>query len=112
MAARVDADIVFVGTHGRTGVKRALLGSVAERVVRGASCPVLVIRDKDYHLTLAPEIEPACPDCLAKQKATHGKTLWCDRQQRVAPEGALALRARRGLRSGLDVGQTGVNEGK
>jgi nucleotide-binding universal stress UspA family protein len=37
-------DLVVVGTHGRTGIKHALLGSVAERVVRHAPCPVLVVR--------------------------------------------------------------------
>lgn len=38
------ADLVVVGTHGRTGFKRALLGSVAETVLRHASCPVLLVR--------------------------------------------------------------------
>lgn len=38
-------DLVVIGTHGRTGIKRVLLGSVAEQVVRHASCPVLVVRD-------------------------------------------------------------------
>jgi universal stress protein A len=37
-------DLVVMGTHGRTGLRHALLGSVAERVVRHASCPVLVVR--------------------------------------------------------------------
>jgi nucleotide-binding universal stress UspA family protein len=37
-------DLVVVGTHGRTGIRRAILGSVAERVVRHASCNVLVAR--------------------------------------------------------------------
>jgi nucleotide-binding universal stress UspA family protein len=37
-------DLVVTATHGRTGLKRVLLGSVAERVVREAGCPVLVIR--------------------------------------------------------------------
>jgi nucleotide-binding universal stress UspA family protein len=37
-------DLVVVGTAGRTGMKHMLLGSVAERVVREAPCPVLVIR--------------------------------------------------------------------
>ncbi len=37
-------DLVVVGTHGRTGIKFALLGSVAEAVVRHASCSVLVVR--------------------------------------------------------------------
>ena len=37
-------DLVVVGTHGRTGLRRLMLGSVAERVVREAPCPVLVVR--------------------------------------------------------------------
>lgn len=45
-AARLDADVVLVGTHGRTGVARALRGSVAETVVRTASCTVRVVRRK------------------------------------------------------------------
>jgi nucleotide-binding universal stress UspA family protein len=42
-AARQAIDLIVIGTHGRTGVTRVLLGSVAERVVRGAHCPVLVV---------------------------------------------------------------------
>jgi nucleotide-binding universal stress UspA family protein len=37
------ADLIVVGTHGRGGLSRAVLGSVADKVVRGASCPVLVV---------------------------------------------------------------------
>ncbi len=37
-------DLLIVGTHGRTGIKHFVLGSVAERVVREADCPVLVVR--------------------------------------------------------------------
>jgi universal stress protein A len=37
-------DLVVIGTHGRTGLSRVLLGSVAETVVRHAPCPVLVVR--------------------------------------------------------------------
>ena len=44
LAKRTRADLVVMGTHGRTGLKRALIGSVAERVVRHARCPVLVVR--------------------------------------------------------------------
>jgi nucleotide-binding universal stress UspA family protein len=40
-------DVVVVGTHGREGLTRLLLGSVAERVVREAPCPVLVIPRRD-----------------------------------------------------------------
>lgn len=38
------ADLVVMGTHGRTGIRRALFGSVAEYVVRNASCPVLTMK--------------------------------------------------------------------
>ena len=38
-----DADLVAMGTHGRSGVERVLLGSVAERVLRTATRPVLVV---------------------------------------------------------------------
>ncbi len=40
-----DVDLIVVGSHGRRGIPRALLGSVAEKVVRTAPCPVLVVRD-------------------------------------------------------------------
>jgi nucleotide-binding universal stress UspA family protein len=39
-------DLIVMGSHGRTGIKRALLGSVAEKVVRHARCPVLVSRKR------------------------------------------------------------------
>jgi nucleotide-binding universal stress UspA family protein len=41
VAKEVRADAICLGTHGRTGVERVLLGSVAERVVRGARVPVI-----------------------------------------------------------------------
>jgi nucleotide-binding universal stress UspA family protein len=40
-------DLIVLGTHGRTGLQRALLGSVAEKVVRLAPCPVLTVRGKE-----------------------------------------------------------------
>lgn len=43
-ARRIGADLIVIGTHGRTGVSHALLGSVAEAVVRRAPCPVLTVR--------------------------------------------------------------------
>ena len=49
-AKSLPADFVVIGTHGRTGFKHLLIGSVAERVVRLAPCPVLTVRHADYHL--------------------------------------------------------------
>jgi len=44
VAKQVHADLIVIGTHGRRGVSRALLGSVAEAIVRMAPCPVLTVR--------------------------------------------------------------------
>jgi universal stress protein A len=41
-------DLLVMGSHGRTGMSHVLLGSVAERVVRHAPCPVLVVGKKAY----------------------------------------------------------------
>jgi universal stress protein A len=43
-AKRLKADLIVMATHGRTGLSHVLLGSVAERVVRTAQCPVLTVR--------------------------------------------------------------------
>jgi nucleotide-binding universal stress UspA family protein len=44
VASSVDADLVVVGTHGHAGLRRLVLGSVAEAIVRAAQCSVLVVR--------------------------------------------------------------------
>ena len=46
MAEDEGADLIILGSHGRSGLSRAFLGSVAERVVRHAPCPVLVVRGR------------------------------------------------------------------
>jgi nucleotide-binding universal stress UspA family protein len=48
VARTATADLIVVGTHGRTGVGRLVLGSVAERLVREAGCSVLVVREKRW----------------------------------------------------------------
>ena len=45
-ARQWQADLIVIGSHGRRGIRRALIGSVAEAVVRQAPCPVLVVRAK------------------------------------------------------------------
>jgi len=44
VARDVSANLIAMGTHGRTGLNRLLMGSVAEQVVRRASCPVLTVK--------------------------------------------------------------------
>jgi nucleotide-binding universal stress UspA family protein len=53
-AEEVQADLIVMGTHGRTGLERLLLGSVAEAVLRQAPCPVLTVK--------APFPMPAVPE--------------------------------------------------
>ena len=80
LAADFDADLVVVGSHGRRGIARLLLGSVAERVSHLARCPVWIVRPKAHQtVNRAPEIEPPCPQCVARRGATNGAELWCAR---------------------------------
>lgn len=62
VAVDYDADTLVVGTHGRRGVERLLLGSVATDLVKAARLPVVVARTKDFTgLTKTEEPEPARP---------------------------------------------------
>lgn len=45
LAKKANADLIVVGTHGRSGLKRLMLGSVADRVIRSAPCPVLAVHE-------------------------------------------------------------------
>lgn len=103
LATDLEAKMVIVGTHGRRGLKRFFLGSVAERVVRMAHCAVLVVRpNEDPEET--PRIEPPCPRCVAERKRTDGKEFWCEQhrerhgqrhtyhyQDRVSQDGSMPL---------------------
>ncbi len=57
-----DADLIVMGTHGRTGLSRLLMGSVAENVLPRASCPVLIV--KAGHGVSAPRTERLEPEIL------------------------------------------------
>lgn len=46
IAAREEADLIVMGTHGRTGIDRILFGSVAEKIVKNSPIPVMTIRPK------------------------------------------------------------------
>ncbi len=82
LASDVEADLVVVGTHGRRGLRRLLVGSVAEAVVRLAPCAVLVERPRDQATQArVPNIEPPCPRCIETRKATGGEQLWCEQHR-------------------------------
>jgi nucleotide-binding universal stress UspA family protein len=46
-AKEAGADLIVMGTHGRTGLSHLLMGSVAERVLRTAHCPVLTVKARE-----------------------------------------------------------------
>lgn len=48
MAREAETDLIVIATHGYTGWKHFCIGSTAERVVRAAPCPVLVVREKEH----------------------------------------------------------------
>jgi nucleotide-binding universal stress UspA family protein len=52
-AEKWKADLIVLGTHGRRGLRRALLGSDAEEVVRNSKVPVLLVRDRTADLPKA-----------------------------------------------------------
>ena len=51
-AERINADVIVMGTHGRSGLPYMLLGSVAEKVARTASCPVLTVRPEAFQFQM------------------------------------------------------------
>jgi nucleotide-binding universal stress UspA family protein len=75
MASDLTADIVVLGTHGRKGMQRLMMGSVAEAVSRHCGCSVLVVRKKDHEPFMA--LEPLCGLCVEARLQSHGDVLWC-----------------------------------
>ena len=80
LAHEIGADLIVVGTHGRRGIQRMLMGSVAEKIVRYASCPVLVMRPTEGAPAINAEFqpEPPCPACIEQRNASNGATWWCN----------------------------------
>jgi nucleotide-binding universal stress UspA family protein len=75
LASELNASLIVVGTHGRRGLARMLMGSIAETTMRYARCPVLVIPHSEKPVEI--EIEPACPECLRARVETGNGQLWC-----------------------------------
>lgn len=76
-AESICAEMIVVGTHGRRGLRKLLLGSVAARVVERATCPVLIAAPEP--IGRIPQIIPPCPDCLETQRLTNRARWWCAR---------------------------------
>ncbi len=82
MTVDVQADLLVVGTNGHDGVRRVLLGSVAEELVHTAHCPVLTARPVGYQgLLESDRVEPACPECIETRAQTAGTQWWCDQHR-------------------------------
>jgi nucleotide-binding universal stress UspA family protein len=60
VAEETACDLIILSTHGRTGVERLLLGSTAEKVVRRAGCPILVVRPHEHDF-IAPLEQKSAP---------------------------------------------------
>lgn len=83
VATDIAADVIVVGTHHRGAVERFFLGSVAEKVVRDAHCPVMVVTTKNYeNLRRSRRPDPACPECLKTRAATQNAQYWCSTHAR------------------------------
>lgn len=80
-AGEIDADLLVIGSHRRRGVEKLVLGSVAERLLHEASCPVLTVLPKTWRHTESVEIDAPCPDCLRVRQANDGEE-WCERHSR------------------------------
>jgi nucleotide-binding universal stress UspA family protein len=52
-----DIDLIVMGTHGRTNMARLLMGSVAEKVVRTARCPVMTLRHPEHEFVIPDQTE-------------------------------------------------------
>jgi nucleotide-binding universal stress UspA family protein len=82
-AVDINADIVVVGTHRRAGLKKLMLGSIAQEVLEHAHCPVLIALPKDYTgKSLSDTIQPPCPDCIEARRTSNGEHYWCERHSR------------------------------
>jgi nucleotide-binding universal stress UspA family protein len=77
VAQEVHADLIVMGTHGRTGLGRLLMGSVAEQVVRQATCPVLTLKTPPRRPSPQPRRGQRWPgpEALEKSAAKGGAAL-------------------------------------
>jgi nucleotide-binding universal stress UspA family protein len=83
VAARdLQADVIVVGSHRRTGLRKLALGSVAERVLHESHCPVMIAVPKDYAASASAQVEPPCEACVRTRAETASARLWCERHSK------------------------------
>lgn len=69
-AKSLNADVIVISTHSERGLFSATLGSTTERVIRYASCPVIVVREKGRDLVSASSAECKNPETMSKPAAS------------------------------------------
>ncbi len=78
LANDLGATMIIIGSHGRRGLRRLLVGSIAERVVRLALCPVLVVKTREVQgRAPVPRLETPCDDCSKIRESSAGEQLFC-----------------------------------
>jgi len=92
-AAEIQAELIVVGTHRRSGMRKLMLGSVAEQVLQHAHCPVFIAMPTEYAdepVTARPQQaehtappETRCPRCQSARRRSHGEQLSCDKHARA-----------------------------
>lgn len=81
-AVDIDADMIVVGTRRRRGFEKLIAGSVAERVLRHAHCPVLIVMPKRSEEHAHDGIEPPCAQCDCVRQSSARTVYWCERHAR------------------------------
>ncbi len=81
-AKRCDIDLIVMGTHGRRGVRRLLLGSTAEEVVRTAPCPVFTVRSRDPSAAVA--LKEIASILVPLDFSRHSQTALCHAKELAA----------------------------
>lgn len=80
-AEEIDADAIVAGTHGRSGLERRVIGSVAERLVRHATCPVMTVRLPETDVTVDDAEDATTLAAEALTAAGHDATVTGARRQ-------------------------------
>jgi nucleotide-binding universal stress UspA family protein len=78
LALDYDADLLVVGTHGRRGLERLALGSVAQALLDARRVPIVIAAPRNFGGMEKTVLDaPTCADCIEARRASHGQRLWC-----------------------------------